>query len=171
MAVVQSIADNELAELKRLARQIVAAEAPELNILDQIGTLAACLLMVTPVAGCAKPIGGQAVADPDATRTRSSRVRLPLPCPVSRTTCPSPQLLNLSAGPMAHRPWCPTDRAYRQYVLHGNTRDAAARFRRRQAPAARVWHALVGPAALGVGLAPAWRAALRRRPRGGAGGG
>ena len=41
MAVVQSIADNELAELKRLARQIVAAEAPELNILDQIGTLAA----------------------------------------------------------------------------------------------------------------------------------
>src|SRR2546430_10978108 len=38
----------------------------------RIGTLAACLLMVTPVAGCAKPIGGQAVADPDATRTRSS---------------------------------------------------------------------------------------------------
>src|SRR5207302_4209579 len=68
---------------------------------------------------------------PCATRTRSSRVRL-VPFPVSRTNvslslgCPT-----WSAGRrLTARPWCPTDRANRQYVLQGNTRDLAVRFSR-----------------------------------------
>src|SRR5262245_58283061 len=45
------------------------------------------------------------------------------------------------------RPRCPTDRANRQYVLLGNTREAAARFRRRPArPARPLWPARDFPA-------------------------
>src|SRR5262249_55161739 len=60
-----------------------------------------------------------ALPTPCATRTSSSRERL-VPFPVSRTTCPSPSAADLRAGLLAPRPsTVPTDRANRQYVLHG----------------------------------------------------
>src|SRR6516225_4459126 len=123
-----------------------------------------------------------------ATRTSSSRVRL-LPCPVSRTTCPSPQLLILSAGPLAHRPVVPDWPCLQTVRPAGNTRDAAVRFR--QCPAACPPSPLLSLLAaacacpswpggtwrgLGAGLARPNRPAgslsgARRRPRGGASGG
>ena len=104
-----------------------------------------------------------------ATRTSSSRVRL-LPCPVSRTTCPSPS----AAHPERRADGSPPARGARLTVLTDSTSCRGIRamralwFRRRHArlrsiapaeppPACRVRPAPVGPAALGVGLAPAWR--------------
>src|SRR5262245_4673137 len=55
------------------------------------------------------------------------------------------------------RPRCPTDRANRQYVLLGNTREAAARFRRRPArPARPLWPARDFPAPCRLTVPALW---------------